>query len=368
MPSTIGIRKYADSGDENATSQSESLLVQSLLHSKTIGPTLKPILLHLPQPLNSRRSENKIIYIIAAFALGIVFLLNVCSRSEKIIHPLHASKHGPSDYDLAYRESLGFFNDIPSEEWLRKKERVQTQPKHNDEKFGLRSKYLNRNHPSIWYQNNWQVEFTCPHEIQLGGASDGSKWTCDPHRISKNKKGENRDPCLVYSFGRGSPNARRFEFSFELDLLEHLDGDGCEVHVFDHRLKDFGGNIPENIIAHSWSLEAETDAALGRRDSMTLREIVTQLGHKGREVDVFRLDCSGCEWNTYKEWLTSGVEIKQILVELHGAPRNEDTLFEELESHGYVIFHNEPDVRVAGIWQEFGFLRLSADFFHGDNR
>ena len=362
MHSTVGHSKTSHKPDAS--------LVQSLLHSKKIGPKLhretQRILTVLPPPYNSQRSENKFIYVIAALLMATVLVFSMTKQMEKIFHPLHASKHGPSDYTLAYDESLGFFDDIASREWLEKKERVLTQPKHNDEKFGLRSKYLNREHPSVWYQHNWQVEFTCPHEIQVGGTSDGSKWACDPHRIAKYKRHKTNDGCLVYSFGRGSPNARNFEFSFELDLLRLMGNDGCEVHVFDHRLDDFGGNIPDGIIPHSWSLEGDVDAALGRRDHMTLREIVKELGHDGREVDIFRLDCNGCEWSTYKEWLTSGIHIKQILVELHGAPRNEDTLFEDIEREGFVIFHKEADVRVAGIWQEFGFLRLAPEFFNNE--
>ena len=116
-----------------------------------------------------------------------------------------------------------------------------------------------------------------------------------------------------------------FEFEFEKDLLEYLVRDGsCEIHFFDHRLGDFVGEVPKSIHLHNWGLEGNKDASRGWKDSMTLKETVQKLNHDGRFVDMLRIDCDGCEWNTFPEWLSSGIEPRQLLVSIHGSPRNED--------------------------------------------
>ena len=65
---------------------------------------------------------------------------------------------------------------------------------------------------------------------------------------------------------------------------------------------------------------------------MTLGETVELLGHGGREVDVFKVDCEVCKWHTLQEWFDHGdglvkqvggkygVVMRYILVELHSAP------------------------------------------------
>ena len=313
--------------------------------SDNIRSLTKDIAAKLPPPLPHLR--NKHIYILSSLFLSLFIFHSVTESIDPI-----------EDTKLALHESNGFFQDISKSEWQAKKHRVQNQPKHNDKKLGLRSKYTNRNSPSKWYSHNWQVNFDCIEERRLGGHSEGSKWTCDPQRIIPSKS------CLVYSFGRGSPNSRSFDFAFELDLLAEMGGPGtCEIHVFDHRLEDYGGKIPEGINIHHWSLEGEADAPKARKGYMTLKEVVHHLGHNGRELEIMRVDCDGCEWHTWSEWLTSGVTPRQLLVSLHGAPRNEDEVFEMMESNNYVIFHREADTRYGGMWQEYGFLRLDNSFF-----
>lgn len=337
--------------------------------NKSLFSTVKGVLIILPPPFNQHRRDNKWLFLIAALILLFILTHHVLFNFTHVLHPFRNPNE--ADYELAYIESNGFFTDVPSHVWSHKKNRIKNQPKHNDGQLGLRSKILNRNHPGSWYQHNWDADFTCPHETKIGGISDGSKWICDPHRLKQRngKVGEiektSKDNCLVYSFGRGSPNTRIFDFAFEVGLLKLLGGPGsCEIHYFDHRLEQFEGNVPKGIIIHKWGLEGTVDLSLSRRNFMTLKETVRHLGHEGRDLDILRIDCEGCEWHTYKEWLISGVTPKQIVTTLHGAPRNEDNIFEMLEADNYVIFHREADMRYGGMWQEYGFLKLAPAFFN----
>lgn len=332
----------------------------------SIRSSIKSILLILPPPFNRHRRDNKILFIISSFLLSLLAIRNVYIYNGHILHPFR--NPNASDFQLAYDESNGFFDDIPSHIWKQKKQRVQNQPKHNDEQLGLRSKFMNRNHPRSWYQHNWDEEFTCPHERKVGGISDSAKYICDPHRIKHNNDStKERNFCLVYSFGRGSPNSRTFDFAFETELMKFIGGSGsCEIHFFDQRLSDFGGHEPEGVTLHPWGLEGFIDSPLSRRNFMTLKETVHHLGHEGRELDVMRIDCEGCEWHTFREWLTSGISARQIVVTLHGSPRNEDDIFELLESNNYVIFHKEADIRYGGMFQEYGFIKLAPEFFSND--
>merc|ERR1712217_322395 len=94
-------------------------------------------------------------------------------------------------------------------------------------------------------------------------------------------------------------------------------------------------------------------------------DIVKELGHEGRKLDLFKIDCEGCEWDTFGDWLNAGVDIGQIMVELHwrdNAPRVQE-FYKALQDHGYVVFNKEPNtLGCGGDCVEYSFLKLDPAF------
>jgi hypothetical protein len=103
-----------------------------------------------------------------------------------------------------------------------------------------------------------------------------------------------------------------------------------------------------------------------------LKNVVNELGHNNRVIDIFKIDCEGCEWTTISDWFTADVTLRQILVETHKSdviktPRFFDTLYE----NDYVIFHKEPNIAWSSGWNmavEFALLKLSPSFHAGYER
>jgi hypothetical protein len=47
---------------------------------------------------------------------------------------------------------------------------------------------------------------------------------------------------------------------------------------------------------------------------------VNSLGPEGSIVDIFKIDCERCEWSTFQDWFSVGLDIRQVLVQVHSAP------------------------------------------------
>ena len=103
------------------------------------------------------------------------------------------------NYNLAYQQSYGFFENIPNEEWELRQEwarnatfqRYVGHPKRQWDK------------PNLWYYNNYDPLFSCPMRKRVRGIGDGPKWTCNPQRlrslaIQRRNSGQS-GPYIVYS-------------------------------------------------------------------------------------------------------------------------------------------------------------------------
>lgn len=258
---------------------------------------------------------------------------------------------------LATKESNGFFTDVADDTWeLLKRKAHDMQPNtHNP----------TRSNPKAFFQENYEPEFVCQNERRVGRLGDGGKWICDPHRIIT---GTHNIECLVYSIGSNG------DASFEAGVLQDVSSD-CEIHVFDFGTyanavaKQTGYN--SNVHYHQWGISNETDGQY-----KTLHDTVAELGHIGRTIDVFKIDCEGCETETYKSWLEAPVKLRQILVEIHPQmSKRKDRvemklpvtveLFQALHHAGYVITHKEPNIQYQqfGLCVEYNFLLLTPGFW-----
>ena len=259
-------------------------------------------------------------------------------KQENILDENESSK---INYSLAFYESDGFFTDVSNSDWILKKKRQKESRRCSRE--------CPNDHPNRWYQKNFDPTFSCQHERKLGGLSDGAKWVCDPHRIS-------RKSCLVYSIGSWN------NFDFEKAVLRTI-SKSCEIHTFDPSVGKHPSRRPKSVKFHPWGIGPHTKTS--RKNGWTMKsvsQIIKLLGHQKRTIDIFKMDCEFCEWASYKDW-SKIPNIKQIQVELHWV-RSAKDLFTRLRNQGFVIFHKEPNIlKEPGHYVEYSLIRLNKKFF-----
>ncbi|KAL3932781.1 MAG: hypothetical protein SGBAC_010691 [Bacillariaceae sp.] len=280
-----------------------------------------------------------------------------------------AADVGIISFERAYRDSGGFFTDITDDAWELMKQRVKSRTNY----FNPNDTSRNIAKPEAWYQENFEPDFTCTHERRIGGMGDGPKWVCDPHRLMVTEETPVHDqkPCLIYSVGSEG------NFMFENAVMKEI-GKHCEIHTFDPEIqgRPYGPLAPEGVNYHNWGFMSATDGKEAQAkyydnvnrfkgNFKTMKETIEELGHVGREIDVFKIDCEGCEWTTFRGWFNSGATLRQILVEVHKTPADTvNDFFTGMQENGYVTFHKEPNIQWAGgKCVEYAFLKLEESFF-----
>jgi Methyltransferase domain len=192
----------------------------------------------------------------------------------------------PFDIDrLAYKESFGFFDDISDEDWRRRQNRArlhkhQVDPADKEVKGGI--------HATDWYLANYYPLFSCPNQQRVGIGGDGPKWVCDPLRLNAINR-DTKNKCLVYSVGCNG------NYAFEDGLVDLLGAGTCEIHVFDIK-PHFGrpnDNVTNNVHFHPFGLKSSYGPEK-KGKLLTLQETMNSLGHQGRAIDIFKIDCEGC--------------------------------------------------------------------------
>jgi len=255
------------------------------------------------------KASQQLVFILAACVSIGVFssqLLWLNDRSTATIRgggdeiTSQANKNDASKL-LAYQQSRGLFDDISDLMWERMK--LSTKSK---------SLYWNPDKPldqinnrEFWNTHNPRPNFICPHTVAMGKHNqDGVKYLCYPEQIANNYDDTNKDassPCLIYSFGCAG------DFKFE-DEVYKMHGHKCETHVFDPAKKwERKGDVEnKNIHYHPWGLMSTYDREnkskvwpAGRGgEYKTLPDIMKELGHEERVIDVFKIDCEGCVSNS----------------------------------------------------------------------
>jgi len=265
--------------------------------------------------------------------------------------------------ELASKESMGFFHDIPEHKWMTLKNRFQLTQPNTPEIISKRNELTSDLARHFW-ADYFDPEFTCVDEIRFGKLGDGGKWICDPHRIVEDTI-DGKDTCLVYSVGSNG----HFQFEEEVKTLISKD---CEIHTFDPNDYRYKPNLKEGVYFekeaekvgaqfHKWGIGLENGPIF-----KTFKEVITTLNHTNKIIDIMKIDCEGCEAKQYSKWLSdwkeTGVLVRQVLMEIHLAPLAIEDLFASFQKEGYVIFHKEANYLSKGTAIEVALVLLSPDF------
>jgi len=143
----------------------------------------------------------------------------------------------------------------------------------------------------------------------------------------------------VYSIGSNN------DFTFEQHVHKDIHQD-CDIHTFD--FGDYADGAKEaggKITYHQYGLGTDETDAKGN-SFKSLSTVIEELGHQNRVIDIFKIDCEGCEWRTAEKWFEAAIKhnvmIRQIQVEVHAnTPKAMHDFFDLMYDNGYVIFHKE---------------------------
>ena len=190
-------------------------------------------------------------------------------------------------------------------------------------------------------------------------------WMVSPERLASDS--------VIYSFGVGT------DASFGLALIRRF---GLTVHAFDPTPKAIefvkSRDMPAGYVFHDIGIADYDGTATfeapripdwdsytlmkgeGDRDHVVtatvrrLSSIMQDLGHA--RIDVLKLDVEGAEYGALADLITSGVDVRQILVEFHhrfksiGVRQTTDAV-ELLRRNGFKIFYVSPN------GEEYSFIR-----------
>jgi hypothetical protein len=226
---------------------------------------------------------------------------------------------------LSSRDSSGFL-EYSDKQWLRMRAVHRAQ--------SLRQRGLQSQVGKTFFQYNWEPTLSCAFEQRIGMVGDGGKWVCDAYRIAE------AEMCNVVSIGSNN------DWSFEQAVHK--------IFTFDHTINP--RNVPAYVTFHKIGLGPSDNGTL-----LTVGSALRKIGLENKTVDIFKIDCEGCEKNIFLEFLKP--DLRQILIELHSANWPVNSFFEVMNSAGYVIFHKEPNTYgCGGNCIEYGFLKLKPEF------
>jgi len=190
---------------------------------------------------------------------------------------------------------------------------------------------------------------------------------------ARKEEDPNHPGCVVYSVGSNG------DFSFELGMQKEVGVGVCEYHIFD--MGDYAKEVPSELKRahyHKWGLEKQQPAVVSwfgstdvkppsGKEYYGLYDTVKLLGHEDLNViDIFKIDCEGCEWKTYQDWLSDDIPmLHQIQVEVHKAPIGTIDFFTSMEESGYLRYHKESNIQWGSDCIEYGFVLVEKAFMDG---
>ena len=156
----------------------------------------------------------------------------------------------------------------------------------------------------------WEPEAVCFSEERFGQTKgfsgsghlrryqafgDGPKFLCGVDLMSAEaarSREDGSDNCLVYNVGSHN------QIDYEVSVHEYI---GCEVHTFDPTVSSDVYLGKAYSYFHEWGLGLdgeEMDFYLDGKQHHWVNkgfdQIVEALGHKGRKIDMLKIDCEGC--------------------------------------------------------------------------
>ncbi len=156
--------------------------------------------------------------------------------------------------------------------------------------------------------------------------------------------------------------------SMALTIRRHYQERWISIYTSGALRRDRGPNTNDDYSPDENLEYPSPSRSLDSTKYMSLSQTMKMLGHTDRVLDILKIDCEGCEWNTFTDWIgeRSVPSPRQVLIEVHRSPapfaRN---FFDEMKKHGYIIFHKEPNLPGCprGDCIEYGFLKLHLDFY-----
>lgn len=185
---------------------------------------------------------------------------------------------------------------------------------------------------------DWNCELETRFGSDLFSPGDGPKFVCGSAVLATQSE------CIVYSIGSA------FDFTFEYAV--HRAAPRCQIHTFDGTMNvthDENGRVlpsdlrEKNIFFHNWNIVAGCSVSEMRFPELCISDTLKILGHSGKRISWFKIDCEGCEYTVIPHLLqTSEVQIDQFLMEVHGTDaRGITSLFQEFWRAGFLLFHKE---------------------------
>ena len=316
--------------------------------------------------LRSKITLSWIMSMIASLMVGSQIRALISISDEKCNFPsvdpaIPMTKVASSSFQLAFDESFGYFDDISERDWKMYQWRARNASFH---RYNFKpTKAWGR--PQIWYYNNYDPIFTCPQVRRVSGIGDGPKWTCDPHRLSnvvarRKAAGEPYPHCLIYSIGSNG------NYEWEDGIVKAI-GTICEIHIFDFSQDyDRPKNKERNMHFHRLGLQGSSQRR-GKKFA-TFPELLRRLGHEGKTIDILKIDCEGCEWDSYKDWID--YDVRQVLIETHKLPKNQTlgmSYFDSFAKNNLIMYSKEVNPWGGGDCLEFSYVKLHPNFLRPKN-